>query len=401
MNIVTKKLCQLICTLFTSQNAKSISAEEALDTLSSVSLKPSMSISIPKIDATKIHAAIPLGNDEGSLKIKEELRDHGYSDKEIAEMDLGDYQELCASWIMSPTRIEVAKEIYPELANKDLTKWTNGEYDNFIKEKNLETFIPTQSQSEALEARDITLDDAIWLTKIYGSFDDILEQSDNVLKAHLEERYQFIIDNIIKQAEMQLGISATLDPNLYVQVASFAGYRYNDDWFLKSVSTHDPYWRSIQEQRTLKAFRALYKYTSSSLPTYYTTNLYGTYSVSQKGAHEGIDFAYGGTGTTIYNIATGKVRAPKSTHSDHHLCIYDEGTNKSYSYLHMNKITVSVGEIFGTVGNEVGQQGMKGNATGPHVHFEVHSGNTDTLSPENDNVLQSISPYQMQVFLGE
>lgn len=385
--------------VLTSQN--SINAEETLDTLSSVSLKPSLSISIPKIDATKIHAAIPLGNDEGSLKIREELRDHGYFDKEIAGMDLGDYQELCASWSVSPTRIEVAKEIYPELANNDLTNWTNEQYDNYIKEKNLENFIPTQSQSEAFEARDITLDDAIWLTKIYYSFDGVLEQSDSVLKKHLEDRYQFTIDNIIKQAEIQMGIAATNpDPNLYVIVPSFAGYLYNNDPFLISVSTHVDYWRGIQEQRTLKAFKALYKHTGS-LPSYYTTNLYGTYSQSQGGAHEGIDFAYGGVGKNIYNIATGVVRTPKPTHDEHHFCIYDQGTNKSYSYLHMDSKTVSVGTELQSVGTKVGTQGKKGNATGAHVHFEVHAGNTNTLSPEDNHVLESISPYQMQVFLGE
>ncbi len=386
--------------VLTSQDAKSMNAEEALDTLSSVSLEPSMSISIPKIDATKIHTTIPLGNDESSLKIKEELSDHGCSDKEIANMDLGDYQELSASWTMSEIRIKVAKEIYPELANENLTKWTNRQYDNFIKEKNLETFVQTQSQAEEFKARDITLDDAIWLTKIYYSFDGVLKQSDSVLKKHLEDRYQFIIDNIIKQAEIQMGIKANPDPDLYVQVASFAGYKYSDDWFLKSVSTHVDYWRGIQEQRTLTAFRALYQYTGTP-SSYFTTNLYGTYSQSQHGAHEGIDFVYGGIGTNIFNIATGVVSAPKPSHAEHHFCIYDSGTNKSYSYLHMNSKIVSVGTTLSSVGTNVGTQGKKGNADGAHVHFEVHSGNTDTLSLESDNVLGSISPYQMQVFLGE
>lgn len=42
-----------------------------------------------------------------------------------------------------------------------------------------------------------------------------------------------------------------------------------------------------------------------------------------------------------------------------------------------------------------------GNAFGPHVHFEVHSGQTNSLSSESDDTLGSISPYQLQIYLGD
>lgn len=129
----------------------------------------------------------------------------------------------------------------------------------------------------------------------------------------------------------------------------------------------------------------------------YVTNMYGTYSQSQGGAHEGIDFAYGTTGTTIYAIFDGKVLSGGLSHQ---LSVYDSNVSKTYNYLHMDSKSVSSGATI-THGKSVGKQGMQGNATGPHVHFEVHSGSTTGLSIESDDVLGSISPYQLQIYLGE
>lgn len=143
----------------------------------------------------------------------------------------------------------------------------------------------------------------------------------------------------------------------------------------------------------------LYNNNFSTFSSSTVTNMYGTYSYSQGGAHEGIDFAYGGTGTAIYAIFDGEVITPKPSHSTHQLAVYDDDpdVDKTYNYLHMNSKSVNVGDQI-THGNGVGQQG---NATGPHVHFEVHSGQTNTLSNESDYTLGSISPYQLQIYLGE
>lgn len=128
--------------------------------------------------------------------------------------------------------------------------------------------------------------------------------------------------------------------------------------------------------------------------------MYGTWSQNQGGAHEGIDFAYGSTGTAIYAIFDGEVITPLSSHSTHQLAVYDSSAGKTYNYLHMNSKSVSVGDLI-THSNGVGQQGQRGNASGQHVHFEVHSGNTNTLSSESDDMLGSISPYQLQIYIGE
>ena len=124
--------------------------------------------------------------------------------------------------------------------------------------------------------------------------------------------------------------------------------------------------------------------------------MYGTYSLSQGGAHEGIDFAYGGVGRNIYAIFNG---TEVLSGLYHQLSVYDANVGKTYNFLHMSSKAVISPPI--TNGQYVGKQGDQGNATGAHVHFEVQSGRKTGLSPGNDHVLGSISPYQLHIYLGE
>ena len=54
-----------------------------------------------------------------------------------------------------------------------------------------------------------------------------------------------------------------------------------------------------------------------------------------------------------------------------------------------------------SVESKVGYQGNQGNATGYHVHFEVHDGNITTLSSGAYHVIESLSPYRLQDYIGE
>lgn len=128
--------------------------------------------------------------------------------------------------------------------------------------------------------------------------------------------------------------------------------------------------------------------------------MYGTYSYSQGGAHEGLDFVDPDqTNTpTIYAVFEG---VKQTTSATHHLAVYDSNAPdeaKTYSYLHMSSISAGTNV---SVYDAVGKQGNNGNATGYHVHFEVHSGKTTTLSAGNDHTLGSISPYRLQDYIGE
>lgn len=66
--------------------------------------------------------------------------------------------------------------------------------------------------------------------------------------------------------------------------------------------------------------------------------------------------------------------------------------------MHMSSITAGTSV---TAGASVGKQGKEGNATGYHVPFEVHAGQTTSLSTGTDHVLGSLSPYRLQDYIGE
>lgn len=375
---------------FNTLSKKDINENEPV--LNTVLLEPSLDITIPRLNYQNIHMYKPLGNSETDIAVKEELREHGYSDDEIAEMDLGDYLNLSPTWIMSQESIEIAKRLHPELTNVDLNSWTNGDFSAFVKEKIFANNAPTNEQILQFEARNIKQEDMQFLLKNFDSYDNILEQTDEVLKESLESYYQFLYDNLALQASLEQGIEPLYNRDLYVEVESFSGYKYQNDLFLEKVGTHIDKWRYQQQDMVAREFKALYN--TSKLPTnYYTTNLYGTLSTSVWGAHEGIDFAYGSSSTEIYNMITGEVKEP---YTYHQLRIYDANTDKTYSYLHMSKKNFITGDTISSLNTCVGKQGNEGaNSSGVHVHFEVHEGDVKDCSPGNDDKLGSISPYQM------
>ena len=105
----------------------------------------------------------------------------------------------------------------------------------------------------------------------------------------------------------------------------------------------------------------------------------GTYTFTSKfgdvgghwesGFHTGLDFA-APIGTPVLAAKTGTVTVSKSGWGGPNLVTIDHGDGLSTLYAHMGYThlltgdRVSAGQIIGTVGDE-------GNATGPHLHFEV------------------------------
>lgn len=145
--------------------------------------------------------------------------------------------------------------------------------------------------------------------------------------------------------------------------------------------------------------------------------MYGTWSNSSGGAHEGLDFnqpTNKGVTCSIYSIANGKVIKGRNSDPNNsgQLSIYNEtitsGTTlkKTYTFLHMSSITPNVGANINT-GDGVGNQGNKGFTNNPdkgyHVHFQVENGKTTKLSSAriagHENLLESLSPYQLWMFL--
>lgn len=86
--------------------------------------------------------------------------------------------------------------------------------------------------------------------------------------------------------------------------------------------------------------------------------------------HGGIDYP-AGIGTTIVAADSGKVKFVKYLNYSYgyHIAI-DHGNGMETWYCHMSKIDVKAGQTV-QKGQKVGEIGETGNATGPHLHFEV------------------------------
>lgn len=362
-------------------NQKNIDNESLVQ---NVFLKQSMGIETINIDMRKVAINTKISSLNGEFF--DALMKHGIDSETAKCMTLSEFQMIEGTWKLEKEEIEIARRLYPELSKIDISNWTHGEYKNYYMGKDRESLAKrfSEVQHEELKKRWINLEDTFFLFKEFHNADVILAQSDEVLKDTIEAYYQVKLDMLA---------SLTVPDQTKYFWENFP--RYGGDWFLNEVKTTD-YWMGVQADRTLKTQQVLYNSTSNEL---YCTNMYGTYSQSQEGAHEGIDFAIGTT-KSIYAVFNGKV---KSGGFYHQLSVYDVNSPdepKTYTYLHMSAVDKAVGSTVSAY-EYVGKQGMEGNATGYHVHFEVHSGSTTTLSPGNDDVLGSLSPYRLQDYIGE
>ncbi len=89
--------------------------------------------------------------------------------------------------------------------------------------------------------------------------------------------------------------------------------------------------------------------------------------------HYGLDIA-ADAGSTVVAAAGGRVifAGWKSNGGGYQVWI-SHGSGLSTTYNHMSAVTVGTGQSVAR-GQQVGRVGMSGNATGPHLHFEVWSG---------------------------
>ena len=367
------------------QKSRGIEVDKSKQILDDVLLPSSMDIETPNVNMDKVIITTPLHAFE--YDFKKDLRQHGFTEEEIANFSYEDYKKAESNWKLNEKQISVAKKLYPKLENVDLSNWTNADLRNYYTKMDKDNLTNrfNKEQLQQLKQKGINFEDVLYLFKEFHTVDAILSQPDAKLRETIKDYYQFKI----YQVEL---LATTPDQSMYTQLNM---PRYGVDWFHNDVVTSD-YWLQIQSDRTLVALRELYNIGFSSFNGY-VTNMYGTYSVSQTGAHEGIDFAYGGIGTSIYAIFDGTDVLTGGYY--HQLSVYDDDVNKTYNYLHMSDVNMPSGSV--THGNYVGKQGDEGNALGAHVHFEVQSGETTSLSSGRDDDLESISPYQLHIYLGE
>lgn len=159
--------------------------------LKAVELPRSMNIETPKLNNEKIVHTVSL--DELSSVFKNELRQHGYSDEDIAGFSFNDYNVLHKTWKLDAEMISLTKSQFAELNNEDLTSWTYGDFQDYQSTHRGSADI-TEQQKVQLNDRRILIEDVPYLLKDFYSIDAILSQPDQVLKKKIEENYQVSID---------------------------------------------------------------------------------------------------------------------------------------------------------------------------------------------------------------
>ena len=100
------------------------------------------------------------------------------------------------------------------------------------------------------------------------------------------------------------------------------------------------------------------------------TSTFGQRTASRP--HYGIDLA-ASKGTKVMAAADGKVVFAGKQRGFGKIVILDHGGGTQTYYAHLSRISVSEGKRVSR-GNTIGLVGQTGNATGPHLHFEVREG---------------------------
>ena len=96
--------------------------------------------------------------------------------------------------------------------------------------------------------------------------------------------------------------------------------------------------------------------------------------------HQGIDFA-GDAGTPIHAVGAGTVIAAGWAYSGYGISVMiDHGNGFLSHYAHASQALVQVGQTV-TAGQSIALEGATGDATGPHLHFEIHQGLWNQIDP--------------------
>ncbi|MFF4503174.1 transglycosylase family protein [Streptomyces sp. NPDC001401] len=91
-----------------------------------------------------------------------------------------------------------------------------------------------------------------------------------------------------------------------------------------------------------------------------------------KGYHTGVDFPVA-TGTTVKAVAAGRVVTAGWGGYYGYQVVIRHADGRYSQYAHLSAISVRAGQSVGG-GQRIGRSGSTGNATGPHLHFEVRTG---------------------------
>ncbi|MCX5054197.1 MULTISPECIES: transglycosylase family protein [unclassified Streptomyces] len=133
---------------------------------------------------------------------------------------------------------------------------------------------------------------------------------------------------------------------------------------------------SVTEEKTSSATEHKSTTGSHSLVAPVHGSLGTAYHVAgsswSKGYHTGVDFPVP-TGTTVKAVAAGRVVSAGWGGSYGYQVVIRHSDGRYSQYAHLSAISVKAGQGVGS-GQRIGRSGSTGNATGPHLHFEVRTG---------------------------
>ncbi|NJQ04221.1 transglycosylase family protein [Streptomyces lonarensis] len=102
------------------------------------------------------------------------------------------------------------------------------------------------------------------------------------------------------------------------------------------------------------------------------TSYRATGSSWSQGYHTGVDFPVG-MGTSVRSVTNGTVVSAGWAGSFGYEVIVRHNDGRFSQYAHLSAISVSAGQKV-TTGQQVGRVGSTGNSSGPHLHFEIRTG---------------------------
>lgn len=157
-----------------------------------VLLPASMGITLPNLNPAKVQNETPLSAYGNREDFYAALRTHGYDDPDMKNMPYWKYEKLEADWLLEPELAALLVATNPELADRDLSQWTYGDYTRFNEQKNAENLAArfTPEQQAKLEARGIRMEDLRPLMKTFFDAETILAQSDETLRSLIEDWYE-------------------------------------------------------------------------------------------------------------------------------------------------------------------------------------------------------------------
>ncbi|WP_329565145.1 M23 family metallopeptidase [Kitasatospora sp. NBC_01266] len=92
------------------------------------------------------------------------------------------------------------------------------------------------------------------------------------------------------------------------------------------------------------------------------------------GYHTGVDFAVN-EGTPLLAVGKGSVVSSGRAGAYGNQVVLKLADGRFAQYAHLSRLDVSAGDQV-TAGQQIGAAGSTGNATGPHLHFEIRTANT-------------------------